>query len=199
MSDSILEISHANADTIIISFGGCKSKLGGILPFECLRSLQDWFPRVDLKFIIDKNFAHYHKGIDGVSTNIDDTINFIRNKILGYKKVIFVGISAGGYAAILFGSLLNVNHVVAFVPQTILNKAYANKYTNLAPLINKTTDYKIYGDTAVTDISDNHHQSHVRNIDNFKNVHAIYIYGISLPRMRDSGKLRAIISSCINS
>ena len=195
MSDSILEISHANAATIIISFGGCKSKLGGILPFECLRSLQDWFPRVDLKFIIDKNFAHYHKGIDGVSTNIDDTIKFIRNKILGYKKVIFVGISAGGYAAILFGSLLNVNHVVAFVPQTILDK---KEYSNLAPLINKTTNYKIYGNTSILNKKNIHHQLHVRNIDKFPNVSAIYYNDVSLPKMRDSGELQQIISSCIN-
>ena len=38
------------------------------------------------------------------------------------KKVVFLGNSAGGYAAILFGVLLQVDSVYAFSPPTLLRK-----------------------------------------------------------------------------
>jgi hypothetical protein len=201
MSDSYLEINNLNKDLLIISFGGCALKLGGILPFECLKSLTIWFPTADLRFIIDKNHAYYHKGIDGISTTISETKEFLEKISNGYKKVIFIGTSAGGYAAILFGSLLNISHVISFIPQTILtnNDFYDKKYTNLASVINNTTQYTLYGDTSISNINDLHHIRHVENIDYFSNVHAIYMDGISLPKMRDNGELKQIITSCIES
>ena len=55
---------------------------------------------------------------------LDDTIEFIKSKITAkkYNKIIGIGCSAGGYAAILFGHLLNFDKVIAFSPQTVLNE-----------------------------------------------------------------------------
>ena len=39
-----------------------------------------------------------------------------------YKKTVSVGASAGGYAAILFGNLLNFSKVIAFNPQTAISE-----------------------------------------------------------------------------
>ena len=201
MTDSYLEINNPNNDLLIISFGGCALKLGGILPFECLKSLTIWFPNANLRFIVDKNHAHYHKGIDGISTTISETKVFLEKIISGYKKVVFIGISAGGYAAILFGSLLHISYVISFVPQTILknNDIYEKKYNNLASVINNSTQYFIYGDTSITNTADLHHIRHVKNIEQFENVHITYIDRISLPKMRDNGQLEQIITSCIES
>ena len=201
MKDSYLEFNTANKELIIISFGGCALKLGGVLPFECLKSLKLWFPNTSLSFIIDKHHAHYHKGIEGISTNISETKDFLEKIIAGYKKVIFIGVSAGGYAAILFGSLLNIQHVISFIPQTILdnNDLYEKKYTNLVSVINSTTQYILFGDTSITDINNSHHIKHVKNIDNFTNVQITYLQGVSLPRMRDNGEIKHIIRSCIKS
>ena len=47
----------------------------------------------------------------------------------------------GGYASILFCSLCdNVNNVISFVPQTILNNPIDLKYSNFKNIINKNTN-----------------------------------------------------------
>ena len=53
-----LEInSNKNINKIlIISFGGCQSRLDGIPPFELLKSLDKWFPNIDKKFYIMLQF-----------------------------------------------------------------------------------------------------------------------------------------------
>ena len=67
---------------------------------------------------MDKNRNSYHNGIVGISNNIDETLPHLQAQIAPYSNVIFLGVSSGGYAAILFGSLLNVKSVLAFIPQT---------------------------------------------------------------------------------
>ena len=94
----------------------------GVLPFEFLTYLSKTYSRnTDLYFYIDKNQCWYHKGIEGISNNIDETVIYLKTLIKknNYKKIIFMGVSAGGYA-ILFGSLCNVNSVISFIPRTKL-------------------------------------------------------------------------------
>lgn len=45
-----------------------------------------------------------------------------------FKKIICIGQSAGGYMSILFGNLLNVNKIVAFVPQINIYTVHMNKF-----------------------------------------------------------------------
>ena len=103
--------------------------MGGIPPFEFLNYLSSIYKNThDLLFHIDKNQCHYHRGLDGITKNIDETILYLNNMIQHYEKVIFIGVSAGGYAAILFGSLCkNVHHVIGFIPQTILQNPIDNR------------------------------------------------------------------------
>lgn len=75
---------------------------------------------------IKKPRTWYLGGISGVGKNINHTIAFLRKEFAKYDKVVCVGISMGGYASILFGSLLNVDYVIANGPQTDLDYTINN-------------------------------------------------------------------------
>ena len=161
MTTSYHHIDVVDADTLVVSFGGYAKMFGGIQPFEFLSFLTQHFPNVSKHFYIDDMCDAYHQGIRGLSTNIDETVEYLRDKIKGYKKVVFLGNSAGGYATILFGSLLGVTSVLAFIPLTVRRKEKVDeKYRDISGYINGTTQYYLYGDTAVTDPLDCHHIQH---------------------------------------
>jgi hypothetical protein len=187
------------SDTLIVSFGGMGRKFGGIMPFEFLNFLTKHFNNIDKHFYTDIHGEWYHKGIDGISTSIDETVIYLKRYIYKYKNVIFLGVSAGGYAAILFGSLLNVNKVLAFVPQTKLNRKLYKNYNNLNYVINNKTKYHIYADSEVTGSNiTNHHISHCENIDKHPNVYLVRKDGVDVKVMRDNGELLIIIKGVVN-
>lgn len=80
----------------------------------------------------------YLGGMEGIGKNINHTLSFLKKQINNYENVIFTGISMGGYASILFGSLLKINHVIAVNPQTdleyILKNVYKDKRHQLTQL-----------------------------------------------------------------
>lgn len=65
----------------------------------------------------------YHRGIPGIAQKIDEIPIFLKQHIesKAYRKVVFVGNSTGGYAAILNGCLTRIHHVIAFSPKTNLH------------------------------------------------------------------------------
>ena len=185
----LVDVGHSN-DLLIVSFSGHGKKMGGIPPFEFLNFLKKNFPNTDKQFYIDIYSACYSKGIGGISTNIEETVTHLSQQIKGYKKVVFIGSSGGGYAAILFGSLLNVATVITFIPTTIVRRTHVDpKYKNLRSFINNTTMYHLYGDVQITDIMDCHHISHCKNVEIGKNTIVYKKNGINLKNMRDSGEL----------
>ena len=53
-----------------------------------------------------------------------------------------MGVSEGGYAATLFGSLCHVTKVISFIPRRKLKtKIVGKKYKQLKNIINNDTDY----------------------------------------------------------
>lgn len=185
---------------LIVCFGGLALQFGQILPFEFLNYLSSTYTNCDLIFFIDKHQCWYHKGIQDITTNIDETIVYINNIITtgNYEKVIFMGTSAGGYASILFGSMCNVTNVISFIPQTIIQNPINLNYSNLKNIINPTTQYILYGDTSVQDIDDLHHISHCENIECFTNVTIIKKYGCDLKQLRDDGFIKKTIDDILN-
>jgi hypothetical protein len=183
---------------LIVCFGGMALQFGIIPPFEFLNYLSSIYSNsCDLYFFIDKNQCWYHEGIKDITNNIDETVLYINDIITNgnYEKVLFMGVSAGGYAAILFGSLCNVNHVISFIPQTILNNE--SNYSNLKNIINKNTKYLLYGDKSVRDNKDVHHISHCENLEHFINVKIIKGEKCILKELRDTGYIRALIDSIL--
>jgi hypothetical protein len=190
-----------NNKSLIICFGGMALKFGGLLPFEFLNYLSSTYrDNCDLIFYIDKNRCWYHKGIQDITNNIEDTILYLNSIIKNgnYQKVIFMGTSAGGYASILFGSLCeNVNNVISFMPQTLLNNPIDIKYSNLKNIINENTKYIVCGDTSIRNNEDNHHISHCENIECFSNVKIIKMNGLNLKQLRDNGFIKIIIDDIL--
>jgi len=190
------KINVPNADTLIVSFAGNAKLFGGIPRFEFVNFLKQF--NVSKHFYIDEHNDLYHKGLIG-TTSIDETVTYLKNEIKQYKRVLFLGNSGGGYAAILFGSLLEVNMVLAFVPQTIRrNDIVDEKYRDISHFINNKTKYYIYGDTSIINPLDCHHISHCERIAHHPNVFLIKKNGLYLKEMRDSGELFDILKTIIN-
>lgn len=190
-----------NCDHLIICFGGMGLKMGTIPPFEFLNYLNSIYNnKVDLVFYIDKEQCWYHKGLKDITKNIKETKRYLKKKIIKnkYKKIIFMGISAGGYAAILFGSLLKIYYVICFIPRTILKENYYDeKYKNLKNFINNETKYIVYGDLSVKNINGNHHISQCENINCFKNVILIKKKYIDMKELRDNGEIKNLIDNIL--
>ena len=204
---------------LIVCFGGFSIKIGGIIPFEFLHYLsKEYSNNEDLLFYIDKKQSLYHEGIDSISNSIEETVVYLTNKIEngGYEKVIFMGTSAGGYAAILFGSLCKVTNVVAFIPPTKLKNPKYKEYRDLIPIINPTTHYLLYGDLSVKNINCSHHIQQCErltctpynisaentiehNMEKRKNVTLVKKTSVDLKTLRDSGEIKSIIDSIITS
>jgi len=200
MSENEYKIINGNKN-LVICFGGMALQFGQILPFEFLNYLSSIYTKnCDLIFFIDKHQCWYHKGIKDITNNIDETILYLNNIIKdgNYQKVIFMGVSAGGYGAILFGSLCNnVNHVISFIPQTIIKNPINLNYSNLKNIINNNTKYILYGDESVKDINSSHHISHCENIECFTNVKIIRNNSCNLKELRDNGFIKNIIDDII--
>jgi hypothetical protein len=185
---------------LIVCFGGMALQMGGIPPFEFLKYLSHVYSNdCDLIFYVDRYQCCYHRGIQGISNNIDETVIYLNQKISqnNYDKVIFMGTSAGGYAAILFGSLCNVNNVISFIPKTILNNPVDKKYKNLYNFINSNTTYILFGDVNIKNVDDCHHISQCENLKDFPNTKIIKINDVNLKKMRDTGVIKYIIDNII--
>ena len=194
------KIIKNNSENLIICFGGMALQMGTILPFEFLNYLSKTCDKnTDLYFYIDKNQCWYHKGIDGITKNIDETVLYINSiiKKSNYKKILFMGVSAGGYASILFGSLCNVSSVIAFIPRTKLINPINKKYGDLKLIVNNQIDYILYGDTTVKDENSNHHISQCNYLECFKNVKIIYNKGLNMRVLRDNGTIKKIIDNIL--
>ena len=199
-SESEYKIINGNKN-LIICFGGMALQFGGILPFEFLKYLSSNYKNsCDLIFYTDKHQRWYHNGLKDITNNIDETIIYLNTLIKNgnYDKIIFMGTSAGGYGAILFGSLCdNINNVISFIPQTILKKPINLNYINLKTIINKNTKYILYGDISIEDINHSHHISHCENIEHFTNVKIIKNQGCDLKQLRDSGVIKQTIDNIL--
>ena len=186
----------SNSKILMVCFGGMTQTLGGIFPFEFKNFLLSTYEdKYDCIFYVDKNQCWYHRGLLNITNNIDETADYLNKKIQkgNYNKVIFMGSSAGGYAAILFGSLCKVNHVVAFYPQTKLKHAINPLYKDLQQIISSNTKYILYGTLEDNSLNKVHDISQYTNITCYPNVHLIIQQSVNLKHMRDVGILKKII------
>lgn len=107
------------ADALLVAFGGLHGAMG-IAPFEFFRLASG----IGTKkvFVRDLDRAWYHRGVRGLGSSIDEVANGLAEVLAaaGAHRVVAVGNSAGGYAALLFGRLLGLDEVHAFSPQTFL-------------------------------------------------------------------------------
>jgi len=199
-TESTLRRINNNSDKLIVAFGSLIINQTDKLRFEFVNTINKTFPNYSTLYVIDTNHCWYHQGLKGHTHNIQSTIRYLRKIIDSYNEVTFIGISMGGYAAILFGSLLNVKNVIAFKPQTIINSSHAKtenkKYINLKKIINTTTNYQIYGDLSYPP-HNNHSINHCNNIKIYDNITLIVSNKICFKTMKDSGELANIIKDVV--
>lgn len=78
--------------------------------------------QVDIKkiFVRDVHDAWYSKGLKNIVDSIEGIAEYLNERIerIKPKKLVTLGSSSGGYAALLFGCLLNADQSIAFSPQT---------------------------------------------------------------------------------
>ena len=201
------QILQNNSENLIVCFGGFSHKfIQGELPFEFLNFLSKSYKRKnDSIFYVDYNQCWYHKGIKDITTNIDETVDYL-NKVITrkpYKKIIFMGVSAGGYASILFGSLCNVTNVISFIPRTTQSPFMTDKrYYNLNPVINNCnmkfpnkTKYLLIGNKSAP--KGHHHISHCHHLKHFENVRIMEYEKLNLRALRDNGKITEILDEIL--
>jgi hypothetical protein len=87
----------------------------------------------DLLLIKDVKMAWYLCGVDGISSDVSETVEFIHQYTNKYKKLLFFGSSMGGYAALLYGSLVSHGDktINSFGPQVNISPSaeIVNKWT----------------------------------------------------------------------
>ncbi len=188
---------------LICCFGGMGMKMGGILPYEFLNYLSTHYEHLcDLLFYIDEYQCCYHQGIKGITTDVDSTVKHIDQIISQgkYKRIIFMGVSAGGYASILFGSLCNnVTDVISFIPKTMLSRPRDPRYKTIKPFINEKTNYVLVGDTSIRNENDNHHIKQCEELSIFPNVQIIRKDGVNVRDMRSSGEIKDLLNKVVYS
>jgi hypothetical protein len=111
---------ETRSPALLVLFGGIA---GGVsMPvFEFFR-LTAGFP-AKKAFLRDPRRGWYQRGISGVGDSAAEVRAFLSVTIerASVERVVMVGASAGGFAALLFGSWCGVDEVIAFSPQTFID------------------------------------------------------------------------------
>ena len=212
----ILEEIIPGSKRIYFIFGGFFAGMG-MMPFEFFKSSQ--ILKENKIFFRDFSQAWYQNGLPGIGRDIYEVRDYINQKIaqLNASEVFFVGNSMGGYAAILFSTLVGSGQAIAFAPQTFISplkrlkyrdnrwapqvlKAYRSSifkkhHWDLQPLLAKRTDLStIHIFVSRKNRLDFIHANQLRCIDNVT-IHEYDVGGHALVKyLRDAGKLPDILN-----
>ena len=123
----VIRLEGGRTDVQFLSFAGLNLAMG-MPPFEFLRSLSG--RDVPGWFIKDFHQSWYQKGLLGITQNVTETRDFLRGLVgpPGERRLVTVGASSGGYAAIVYGCWLGAERAVAFSPQTLINRRIVSQY-----------------------------------------------------------------------
>ena len=115
-----IETINKNSKKTLIAFGGMAGGLS-MPPKEFFKSLVH--KNINIIFVKDFKQCWYQKGLLGKTSDIESSIEYLKNIIpKTTEKLVTLGASAGGYAAIRFGIALNADRIMAFSPQTLIDE-----------------------------------------------------------------------------
>jgi hypothetical protein len=112
----------ADTGTLLLAFGGINQRIG-MPPFEFFSLAGDI--AVKKIFVRDLRQSWYHRGIPGAGEDLL-SVSRLLGEILEENRVdrlVVAGGSAGGYAALVYGTLLGADTVLCFSPQTTLERS----------------------------------------------------------------------------
>lgn len=157
-------------------------------------------------FIRDIFKQWYLSGINKDINSPQKLIAFLKKETNNYN-VITIGSSAGGYAAILYGSIIHAKYTLAFNPQFELNSLLKRTSETVNPLLFRIKDerkcyfditkyitpqtqiYYFYSNASNWDIEQN---NHIKNIPNIHKIifqtkhHGIPFLKVALPNVLNS-------------
>lgn len=113
---------------LLIAFGALPARVEDVPLFEFSRVASSL--GVKVAFVRDPHRSWYHRGIEASPSSVDNVCARLTQVIADARveRTVTVGSSAGGYAALLFGHLLEVDEVLAFAPQTFLDPALRDRH-----------------------------------------------------------------------
>ncbi len=105
---------------LVIAYGGIAGRTSAPM-FEFFR-VTDGIP-VQRLMLRDHQRSWYHRGVQGVGDNLASVERYVASMIdqAQPSRIVMVGASAGGFAAMLFGHRLGADVVHAFAPQTFID------------------------------------------------------------------------------
>lgn len=200
--------------TLYIFFGGMAAGIA-MPPFEFYRAAR--IVGENKLFLRDFAQCWYHAGLPGYSRDLSSTTAYLRQRIaaLDAQRVVLVGNSMGGYAAMLFAARLGFGEVIAFAPQTFVSPRlrfrhgdrrwpcqiarlwwrglYAEHQWDLRPLLAANGRLKVSVFVSVDDRLDLAHARHIQDLPGVT-VHTIAGGGHDVVRLlRDEGSLPRIM------
>jgi pimeloyl-ACP methyl ester carboxylesterase len=209
---------RAGSGTLLIAFGGMQGQLG-MPPFEFFKATGSM--PVKKLFVRDLRQAWYHRGIPGHGEGIDGVAAALKQitRAHGARRLVCAGNSAGGYAALLFGTLLEADVVLCFAPQTVielgalaemedhrwdeqlhaLQGALDARYTDLARALpaagRGATAYELYFDD--TFATDRRHAERLGALDGLR-LHRLQggAHGV-VREMREAGELDRVLQEAL--
>lgn len=124
---SIKRDVEREGDTLFVTFGGISQGIG--LPRFEFHKITQSLP-AKLVFIRDVHQGWYHATLPGIGAGVSDVCNIIQRikDETATKRTVCVGNSMGGYAALLVGSLIKAEEVIAFSPQTFIGRWLRARY-----------------------------------------------------------------------
>ena len=110
----------SDSRTLLIALGGIGRNVS-MPPFEFFKATGS-IPCKRL-FVRDVNQAWYQMGLPGYGTSFTSVSDTLRELVAGHnvERLVLAGASAGGYAAMAFGTLLGADLVLCFAPQSTVD------------------------------------------------------------------------------
>ena len=170
-------------------------------------------------FVRDPDKAWFLRGLRGETTDVSQTVAFLRAEAArsGARRLVLLGYSMGGFAAILYGALLKADAVHAFSPQTFIscwkrlrfrdhrwrryvwrlyfgNTRPFHDLRSMIPSEKQTRFHVYYAENSRLDVI---HAAQVEGMPGF--IHHAYAEGAHrlVTTLRDKGELRAIMERAV--
>ena len=134
--------------------------------------LSKFFPDSPKILVRDPSATWYNSGLRDVGDTVEEIASGIRREVASFDvgRILTIGMSMGGYAAILFGCLTKAERAIALVPQTLLDPRFPQRrpdadvklqVPDLRPIIHAVPETKIDLVVAWDDLLDVFHAQRV--------------------------------------
>jgi pimeloyl-ACP methyl ester carboxylesterase len=164
----VFHSTPGDSETVIVAFSSRGAENGHFHFFELGRVV----PEPAKLLVRDPAENWYNTGLPGVGDTVDDIAERIREEIakLGVERILTIGSSMGGYAAILFGCMIGAERAIALVPQTLLDPGLPQRrpsadvklqVADLKPIVSETPQTRIDLVVALDDLLDVFHAQRI--------------------------------------